>query len=248
MRRGIDGNDICGRLNSGGERQRMLHRPSMRRTVAQSLPREGYGCLSPSMTKAKPKKIHKSSFSRITRCESPSTEPSLSPPDGAEVRPPAAALLATRSSCHLLCDCESLNIDHQIGWQAGPRTAVGEHARKSNNGRNCRQGIADRENTPHPYPVGHRESNLARNSIALEFTLGAQDFHEALLRLCFGISVEMHDIIEITWACPFHECSEFFRESLDVIRPGLRCHLLEIAVWMENLGADRRQNHPLVGG
>ena len=57
----------------------------------------------------------------------------------------------------------------------------------------------------------------ARNADALEITLGAQDFQEALrFRTCFGISIEMYDIIWIAWARPFRERSEFFRECLRV--------------------------------
>ena len=53
-------------------------------------------------------------------------------------------------------------------------------------------------------------------------------------RACFGISVEMDDIIEITWSCPFRECSEFFRESLDVIvGQDFDAIFWSIAVWME---------------
>ena len=90
----------------------------------------------------------------------------------------------------------------------------------------------------------------ARNADAPEFTLRTQDFHEALrFRTCFGISVEMYDIIEIPWACPFRERSEFFRESLDVIvGQDFDAIFWSIAVWMENLRADWRQNNPLVGG
>ncbi len=93
--------------------------------------------------------------------------------------------------------------------------------------------------------VGH-----ARNADALELTLGAQDFHETLwFRTGFDISVEMYDIIEIAWARPFRECSEFLRECLGVIvgqdfDPIFR----SIAVWMENLRVDRRENDPLVVG
>ncbi len=58
----------------------------------------------------------------------------------------------------------------------------------------------------------------------------------------------MYDIIEITWACPFRKCSELFRESLDVIvGQDFNATFWRIAVWMENLCADRRQNEPLVG-
>ena len=92
--------------------------------------------------------------------------------------------------------------------------------------------------------VGH-----TRNADALELTLGAQDFNEALrFRTCFGIPVEMYDIIEITWACPFRERSDFFRESLDVIvSQDFDAIFWSIAVRMENLRADWRQNDPLVG-
>ena len=77
-----------------------------------------------------------------------------------------------------------------------------------------------------------------------------QDFHEALrFRTCFGIPVEMNDIIEIPWARPFRERSECFRERLDVIvGQDFNAIFRSIAVWMENLRADWRQNNPLVGG
>ena len=59
----------------------------------------------------------------------------------------------------------------------------------------------------------------------------------------------MYDVIEITWARPFRERSEFFRECLDVIvGQDFDAIFWSIAVWMENLRADWRQYDPLVGG
>ena len=59
----------------------------------------------------------------------------------------------------------------------------------------------------------------------------------------------MYDIIEIPWARPFRERSEFFRERLDVIvGQDFDAIVWNIAVWMENLGADWRQNDPLIRG
>lgn len=93
--------------------------------------------------------------------------------------------------------------------------------------------------------VGH-----ARNADALEFTLGAQDFHEVLrFRTCIGIPVEMYDIIEIAWARPFRQCSELLRECLGVIvGQDFDAIFRNIAVWMEDLLVDRRENDPLVRG
>ena len=90
--------------------------------------------------------------------------------------------------------------------------------------------------------VGH-----ARNADALEFTLGAQDFQEALrFRTCFGISIEMYDIIWIAWARPFCERSEYFRECLSVfVGEDFDAFFWGIAVWMEDLCADRRKNDSL---
>ena len=84
----------------------------------------------------------------------------------------------------------------------------------------------------------------------LEFTLGAQDFHEVLrFRTCFDIPIEVYDVIEVSWACPFHECPEFFRERLGVIvGQNFDAFFWSIAVWMENPRVNRRKNDPLVGG
>ena len=90
----------------------------------------------------------------------------------------------------------------------------------------------------------------ARYVDALEFTLGVQDFHEPLrFRTCFGIPVEMYDVIEIAWARSFRECSELFRKRFRVcVSQTFDAFLRSIAVWMEDLCAERRKNDPLVGG
>jgi hypothetical protein len=88
----------------------------------------------------------------------------------------------------------------------------------------------------------------AGNANPFELTLSAQDFHEALwLRTCLSVSVEVYDVIEVAWPRPLCERSKFFGERLDVvICQNLDTIVWSVAIWVENLRADRWQDHTLV--